>query len=440
MSGDAPLSRNFAADTNGLASQFAIEKPGGFELRRDYHGNDVLVTGRLVAKMPWAILYKIDRQEALGANDARLNRLVIILCLGLIGIAAVVLAVWRHGASVRSARNAADAQKMAERFEAQTRFLKLITDTQPTSMFIMDHENRYKFANKIVSDSTGISEGDLLGKSLASVLGPADAISYEHLNEEVLKTGTPKSQVRRSGSNGDLRIWQAEHIPVAAALDAAPGVMVVEEDITAVVKERERRERILEQLTDTPVAILDQRDPFASNHSACVAATAEAFASEMGLDDNSVRTARTAGRLLNIGKIVVPEELLTRAGALGDDEVRLVRGGLLKSAELLEAVEFDGPVISVLQQVQRRWADCDPATHDEDEVLVIAQVVAVANAFVALISQRFWRSEIDMDEAAAQMMVDADTVFARRVLSALLNLVDNRDLREELSVSATTMP
>ncbi|NKB20490.1 MAG: PAS domain-containing protein [Alphaproteobacteria bacterium] len=440
MAGDAALARSFAADTLRLASRFAIEKPGGFALRRDYRGNDVLVSGRMVAKMPWTVLYKIDRQEALGANDARLNRLVIILCLGLIGITAVLLAVWRHGASLRSARDAADSQMMAERFEAQSKFLKLITDTQPTSMFIVDERNRYKFANKIASESAGISEADLIGKSLASVLGPANALRYERLNQEVLETGVPHSELHRTGSNGDLRVWQAEHIPVPAAQNSNPGVMVVEEDISAVVKERERRERTLEQLADTLVAILDRRDPFASNHSARVAATAEALALEMALDDALVRTAKIAGRLMNIGKIVIPEELLTRAGALGDDEVRLVRGGLLKSAELLEGVEFDGPVVKVLQQVQCRWSDCDPDTRDSDEVLAVAQIVAVANAFVALISQRSWRSEIDMDKAAAQMMGDADTVFARRVLSALLNLVDNRNLRHELSISEAAAP
>jgi PAS domain S-box-containing protein len=440
LAGDAALARNFAADTDGLASRFAIEKPGGFALQRDYRGNDVLVTGRKVAKMPWTVLYKIDREEALGASDARLNRLVIIFSLGLLGVVAVLLAVWRHGASLRSARHAADANKMAAQFEAQSKFLKLITDTQPTSMFIVDEQNRYKFANKIASESAGISEDDLIGKSLASVLGPANAIRYERLNEKVLETGVPRSEVHRTGSNGDLQVWQAEHIPVAGAQNFDPGVMVVEEDISAIVKERERRERTLEQLSDTLVAILDRRDPFASNHSARVAATAQALASEMGLDETLVGTAKIAGRLMNIGKIVIPEEILTRAGTLGDDEVRLVRGGLLKSAELLDGVEFDGPVVQVLQQVQSRWSDCDLETRDTDDVLVVAQIVAVANAFVALISQRSWRSEIDMDEAATQMMGDADTVFARRVLSALLNLVDNRDLRQELSNSEVVAP
>jgi len=435
LAGDAALARNFAANTDGFASRFAIENPGGFAQRRDYRGNDVLVTGRKIAKVPWTVLYKIDREEALGASDARLNRLVIIFCLGLIGVVAVLLAVWRHGASLRSAQSAAEAQKMAVQFEAQSKFLKLITDTQPTSMFIVDEQNRYKFANKIASESAGISEADLIGKSLASVLGPANAIRYEKLNQKVLETGIPRSEVHRTGSNGDLRVWQAEHIPVASAQNFDPGVMVVEEDISAVVKERERRERTLEQLSDTLVAILDRRDPFAGNHSARVAATAEALASEMGLDETLVGTAKIAGRLMNIGKIVIPEEILTRVGTLADDEVRLVRGGLLKSAELLDGVEFDGPVVKVLKQVQARWSDCDPETRDTDDVLVVAQIVAVANAFVALISQRSWRSEIDMDEAATQMMSDADIVFARRVLSALLNLVDNRDLRQELGTA-----
>ena len=198
---------------------------------------------------------------------------------------AAVTAAWRHGTSVRAARAAAESKEMSRRYEAQSCFLKLITDNQPASMFVVDSENRYKFANRVAQSRAGIGETDLMGKSLASVLGPADASRYEILNSEVRERGERRMQIHYTGSNGDLRVTQSEHIPIEPDNEATPGIMVVEEDITSAVAERERRERILKHLVQTLIAILDRRDPHAADHSRRVSLIARAVAEEMGLDE-----------------------------------------------------------------------------------------------------------------------------------------------------------
>ena len=119
--------------------------------------------------------------------------------------------------------------------------------------------------------------------------------------------------------------------------------------------EKERRERILQQLIRTLVAILDRRDPHAADHSARVAALARAITLEMGLNEVEAKTAEIAGQLMNLGKALVPTEMLTREGILAEDEMRLVRDSLQNGADLLEGIEFDGPVVQTLRQIQERW-------------------------------------------------------------------------------------
>jgi PAS domain S-box-containing protein len=328
---------------------------------------------------------------------------------------------------------------MARRYETQSKFLRQVTDSQPAAMFIVDHDNRYRFANRIALNRAGVNEADLIGKTMAAVLGPADATRYEDLNREVMQSGERRMQIVQSGSNGDLRVVQSEHIPIAEGADRAPGIMIVEEDITSAVAERERRERTLQGLIDTLVAVLDGRDPHAANHSRRVAAVARSIALEMGLDGEDVRTAEIAGQLMNIGKALVPAEMLTRDGALGEDEMRLVRDSLQSGAALLEGIEFDGPVVETLRQIYERWdGGGTPAGLTGNEILVTAQIVAVANAFVALTSPRAWRKAIDPEAAAGRLMADAGGAFARRVVSALMNLVDNRDLRRLGAVAEGT--
>ncbi len=427
--GDEPLARVFAADTPRLAAAFAIRQPGGFAELVDYRGNDVLATGRKISRAPWTLLYKVDRAEALGPGDSRARRLLLLLLFGIAALAAVIVAAWRHGTSIRAARAAADSARMAHLYEAQSRFLKLVTDSQPSAMFIVDGESRFKFANRAAADRAGIGESDLVGKTLASVLGPAAAIRYETLNREVLTTGERRMQIHHSGSNGDLRVVQSEHIPITEAAETTSGIMVVEEDITAAVAEREGRERMLRQLVGTLVAVLDRRDPHAADHSRRVAAVAGSIAHEMGLDETDIRTVEIAGQLMNIGKALVPIEMLTRVGDLADDEKQMIRDSLESGADLLDGIEFDGPVVETLRQIHECWdGSGGPQGLTGDDIIITAQIVVVANAYVALTSPRAWRDGMDGAAAAGRLMQDAGKSFARRVVSALMNLVDNRNL------------
>lgn len=428
--GDEPLTRLLAADTPRLAAAFGLETPGGFALRRDYQGNDVLVTARKISRAPWTLLYKIDRTEALGPSDDRANRLLLILLFGIAAIVAAVTAAWRHGTSVRAARAAAESDALSHRLEAQSRFLKLITDNQPASMFVVDSDNRYKFANRVAQTRAGIGEADLMGKSLASVLGPADASRYEVLNSEVREHGERRMQIHYTGSNGDLRVTQSEHIPIEPDSETPRGIMVVEEDITIAVAERERRERTLKHLVQTLISILDRRDPHAADHSRHVSMVARAIAEEMGLDSADINAAETAGQLMNLGKTLIPTELLTREGALDEAEMRLIRDSLQCGVDLLEGIEFDGPVVETLKQIQERWdGSGSPSGLAGEEILVTAQIVSVANAFVALTSARAWRGGTAAEDAVGRLMEEAGSAFPRRIVSALMNLVDNRDLK-----------
>ena len=101
------------------------------------------------------------------------------------------------------------------------------------------------------------------------------------------------------------------------------------------------------------------------------------------------------------------------------------------SADLLEDVEFDGPVVEVLRQVRERWDGAgEPDGRGGDEILLPARVVAAANAFVAMISPRAWRPGMSIDEAIDRLMAEVGGAFDRRVVAALINRLDNRGGRD----------
>ena len=203
-------------------------------------------------------------------------------------------------------------------------------------------------------------------------------------------------------------------------------MLVVEEDVTEVVTERERRERNLRALVDALVGVVDRRDPFAANHSERVAAIAGAIAAAMELEPVLVETAEIAGRLMNLGKALVPETLLRRDGALSDEEKREVRRSLQAGVDLLGGIEFNGPVVETLRQAQERHDGGGPHGLAGEAIPVTARVIAVANAFTAMVSPRAHRAGMAIDAALAALQAQAGGAFDRRVVAALAHVLENR--------------
>jgi len=191
--------------------------------------------------------------------------------------------------------------------------------------------------------------------------------------------------------------------------------------------------RILRQLVNMLVLMVDRRDPYAANHSACVALVARAIALGMGLDQTLVETAEVAGNLMNTGKIVVPSALLTKSSALTEGEMRQVRESLQSSIALLENIEFDGPVVDTLRQSQERYDGTGPLRLKGDAILVTARIIAVANAFVGMVSLRSYRTALTIDQAIKGMLASIDIQFDRRVVVALADYVENRQGRDAIA-------
>ena len=436
--GKPPLSLRMAADTADLDAAFAVSTPGGFSANlRDYRDREVLVTSRDFADAPWTLMYTIDRIEALGATRARLTWLTVAGIVAAFAVAVSLLAVWIYGTSLRRAESAARYREMAERTEEQRNLLRLVTDSQPTGIFILDEEGRYRFANREAGRLAGIPVDDLIGKPITNIVGPEAAKRYLSLNGDVLKSGKTASDVAWVTADDAVRVVQTDHVPVAPTRDLPKSVLIVERDITDAVTERERRTRMLQQIVRTLVGVVDQRDPYAANHSQRVAGLARAIAGEMSLSDRDIDTAETAGSLLNFGKILVAPELLTKSGEMSEEDRQKVRQSIQTSADLLDGIEFDGPVVETLRQAQARWDGTGiPSGLGGEDILVTARIVSVANAFVGMVSRRAYRDALNIDRAVEAIMAQVGKSFDRRVVVALINYLDNHGGRQQWAPGA----
>lgn len=434
LDGTGALERNLTADTPNLAAAYALATPDGFAERTDYRGEPVLVVSRALGPPTgWTLMYKVDRSEALAEADARRTRLavVFVLVIGLVGLA--IAGVWFYGTSRRARRSAEQYRAIAEQLDRNQRFLKLVTDSQPNVIFISAPDGRLAFANRQLGLATGVDQQDIAGKPLANVIGPHLAAHYDALSRQALERGETVTDTIRGERNGAVRVARSAHIPLPAESELAGSVLVVEEDLTETVLERERREQILREVVGALVTLVDKRDPYSADHSRRVSRLGGIVAAEMGLPPVTVETTQTAAELMNLGKIVVPIEILTKPGRLTEAELGQVRESIRTSAELIRTIAFDGPVYETLCQVQEKvdgsgWPD----GLSGEGILLPARIIAVVNAFVAMVSPRAHRSGLGVDEALDILSQQSGKALDRNVIAALIHFLNNKGGREQL--------
>ncbi len=426
QNGKPPLKLKLSLDTPDLAAAFGLSTPGGFGLKKDYRNEDVLVAARALVAAPWTLLYKVDRAEALADSENRLMRLSIALALAVAAVAFGLIAAWRSGTS-RRAQEAADRyMDLARQLDQQNRFLQLLTESQTNPIFIVDADGRYQFANSAAAAIPGISAENMLGKTLESVLGPHNAKRHAKLARDALEGGEPIVEVYRHEIGETELVLQAVHIPLPPTAGYEKAVLVIEENVTAAVVERERRERILAQIVRVLVNLVDRRDPHAADHSDRLARVVTGIAGQMDMDETELETTEISAKLMNLGKFLVPRHILTKTEPLSEEEAALLQDGIDQTPHLLADIEFDGPVAEIIHQARENWDGSGrPQGLKGEEIMPVARILSVANAFIAMTSSRAYRQGVSIDEALDRLMADGGHRFERRSVAALVLYLEN---------------
>lgn len=432
--GTPALKRSLSADTPDLAATYAIAKPGGFAIKKDYTGVDVLAASRAIADLPWVLIRKIGRDEALAATDSRLSVILGVFIALIVIVTLAVLFVWKKGASVRATQALHEAQVALERFTNMGKFMQVVTNNQPNIIVAVDEATHFTFANEPAAAGTGIETADMMGKTMASVWGPTRSQAFAEINKNVIHEFEKQTHTLSFGDpdNNDpedenhFQVVRTHHVPLRGDRDFPPAALMIISDVTELTAEKRRGERMMNELIDTLVTVVDRRDPFSANHSTRVAEVSRAIATEMELDELSIKAVETAGKLMNLGKIFIPPEVLTKSNDLTDEERDMLANAYLTTVDLLEGVTFDGPVVESIRQLGETWDGKGPLGLKGEEILVTARILAVANAFVGMISARAYRGAMPFRKAADILMQDTDTRYDRRPVSGLVNFLENR--------------
>jgi putative nucleotidyltransferase with HDIG domain len=167
------------------------------------------------------------------------------------------------------------------------------------------------------------------------------------------------------------------------------------------------------------VTTLDARDRYTAGHSAAVAVYARDIASRMGLDDAHQRLAHLCGLVHDIGKIGLPAGLLEKPGALTLDERREMQRHSEIGERILSKVETYAEIASVVRHHHERVdGQGYPDGICADEIPLLARIIAVADAYNAMTSDRPYRDAMPTQVARLRLAQAVETQFDTAVVAA----------------------
>jgi putative nucleotidyltransferase with HDIG domain len=197
--------------------------------------------------------------------------------------------------------------------------------------------------------------------------------------------------------------------------------------------------RLLEESALEAVASLndtvDAKDPYTAGHSLRVQRIAVEIGREMGLDRHQLETLHFAGLFHDIGKIGVPDAILTKPEELTDEEFEILKRHPEDGARIVGRLRSLRAIVPAILHHHERWDGAGyPHALRASEIPSEAAIVGLADAYDAMTTDRPYSEARSLDAAVEEIVRNRGTQFAPAVVDAFLRVAERKP--EQLATEA----
>jgi diguanylate cyclase (GGDEF)-like protein len=350
------------------------------------------------------------------------------------------------------------------RQELETKLENAAQTRLPLSVVLLDVDNF-----KQINDRYGHPAGDaVLAQVGAELRGAGQAFRVGGDEFAVLLPGHDEEAARRVGDKlvRDLAAAETEHggrvsLSVGVATFPQHGAdrleLVRVADIALYWAKGEGKNRVRVYRPDLPAmtqlqrvandpdrtarlraagalaAAVDARDAYVGSHSQRVGEYAAAVSERLGLPRDEIELIRLAGKLHDLGKLAVPEEILRKRGTLTAREREVLERHSQIGHNMLDPLGIE-PVASWVLHHHERWdGDGYPAKLAGERIPLGARIIFAADAFDAMTSNRIYRRALSVEEATEELRRCAGTQFDPVVVRALLEDLESNGPRPAIA-------
>ncbi len=184
---------------------------------------------------------------------------------------------------------------------------------------------------------------------------------------------------------------------------------------------------------------LAARDIATFEHARRVRRYARALASRVGIvDEEELRTLETAALFHDVGKLAIPDHVLSKAGPLTPEEYEQVKRHAAIGADLLTGLAFPGPLALLVRHHHENWDGTGyPDRLRREDIPAGARALSIADCYDALTSDRPYRRALSHATAMAMMTDRCGSMFDPMMIEAFVSIAES--LRPAALVSAPTV-
>ena len=188
---------------------------------------------------------------------------------------------------------------------------------------------------------------------------------------------------------------------------------------------------LISEITEAFAKVIDMKDTYTNGHSSRVAKYTTMLARELGYDEETVEKYYRIALLHDIGKIGIPGEVLNKPGKLTDEEYEIIKSHTTKGYETLKDISIMPELATGAQFHHERPDGRGYPNHlNEDEIPRVAQIIAVADCFDAMYSNRPYRNRMNFDKVVSIISEISGTQLTPDVVDAFLRLVEKGEFHD----------
>ena len=177
------------------------------------------------------------------------------------------------------------------------------------------------------------------------------------------------------------------------------------------------------QATDVLLSAIGLQQPWLEHHTSNATVLVVALARRLGLGEDEIDDVMRASELHDVGKLAIPLEILNKPGPLDSDEWEIMKRHTVIGDEMLRAAPALAPIAPLVRASHERW---DGSGYSDqlaaDAIPLGARIVAVCDAFDAMVSDRPYRDGLPVAAAMAEIERCSGTQFDPRVATAFVEL------------------
>ena len=190
------------------------------------------------------------------------------------------------------------------------------------------------------------------------------------------------------------------------------------------------------QSTDVLLRVLGERSMALEEHTSDVARLAQKTARRLGLSTEDVRRITLAAELHDIGKTAIPDAILNKPGPLDEDEWAFMRRHTLIGERIISAAPSLAPAGELVRSSHERYDGGGyPDALSGDEIPLGSRIIAVCDAYSAMVSDRAYRPGMPVAQAIAELRRCSGTQFHAEIVDAFCAMLEQPDQANNADVA-----